>query len=272
MYLGVDIGGTKTLVATLTNDGVITEKTKFPTPQDYEEFLEELAVAVDSFTTKDFLAAGLGMPVTNFDRAERVGVSYGNLAWKDVPVQADFERIVSCPTVVENDAKLAGLSEAMLLKKYAKVLYITVSTGIGYGLINNQVIDTSIGDGGGAVLLLEYKGKLATWESFASGHAIVQRFGKRAEDIHDEATWKRICHDLVPGFMELIAITEADVIVVGGSVGTYFERYHEFLKDDLAKFETPLLKIPPLLAAKRPEEAVIYGCYDLAKQTYGKNA
>lgn len=34
MYLGIDIGGTKTLAATLTNEGVITESVKFPTPKD----------------------------------------------------------------------------------------------------------------------------------------------------------------------------------------------------------------------------------------------
>jgi hypothetical protein len=28
----------------------------------------------------------------------------------------------------------------------------------------------------------------------------------------------------------------------------------------------PMMAIPPILAAKHPEEAVIYGCYEYAKQ------
>ena len=58
-------------------------------------------------------------------------------------------------------------------------------------------------------------------------------------------------------------------IVIGGSVGTYFDRYGKFLEAELKKFETPLVKAPALRGAARPEEAVIYGCYDYAKQLYG---
>jgi glucokinase len=150
-------------------------------------------------------------------------------------------------------------------------LYVTISTGIGYAFCNDRTIDTNIGDGGGAMLQLEYRGKLVPWESFASGHAIVERYGKKAADIHDDATWQRIAHDLSMGFLELIAITEPDVIVVGGSVGTYFERLQPHLEAALSRHKTPLLSIPPMEKAKRPEEAVLYGCYDLLQGLYGRH-
>ena len=38
MYLGIDIGGTKTLVAILNNDGVIEERVKFATAKDITNF------------------------------------------------------------------------------------------------------------------------------------------------------------------------------------------------------------------------------------------
>ena len=47
MYLGIDVGGTKTLVATLDVNGVIIEKYKFPTPKKYTDFLIELASNVE---------------------------------------------------------------------------------------------------------------------------------------------------------------------------------------------------------------------------------
>jgi hypothetical protein len=34
----------------------------------------------------------------------------------------------------------------------------------------------------------------------------------------------------------------------------------------LDKFNNPLVPIPPVVKAKRPEEAVIYGCYEFIKQ------
>jgi len=42
MYLAVDIGGTKTLVASMSKSGEITKSSKFPTPRDYEHFWKSL--------------------------------------------------------------------------------------------------------------------------------------------------------------------------------------------------------------------------------------
>lgn len=268
--MGVDVGGTKTLVAVLNEAGTITESTKFPTSQNYNDFLRDLAEAVDSFTTKDFKAGAVAIPATVLDRHHGIGVSFGNLPWRNVPVQHDVEKICHCPMALENDAKLGCLSEAMLLKdRYEKVLYVTVSTGIGIALVANGVIDTSFGDGGGAAMQLAHNGKLVPWESFASGHAIVERYGKKAMDITDEATWKKIVRDLAPGLIELIAVLQPDVIVIGGSVGSYFERYGHLLEIELQRYHVPLITLPKLRSAQRPEEAVVYGCYDYARQVYG---
>ncbi|PIZ62165.1 hypothetical protein COY17_02895, partial [Candidatus Saccharibacteria bacterium CG_4_10_14_0_2_um_filter_52_9] len=201
MYLGIDVGGTKTLVAVLDSKGKIVEQTKFPTPEDYKEFLIKLHTALHGFKNKDFRAGGAGIPATKFDRKHGRAISFGNLPWRNVSVQADLERLLKCPVVVENDAKLAALSEAALLKnKYREVLYVTVSTGIGIGLVSKGVINTSIGDGGGRTIMLEHKGKLTPWEDFAGGKAIVERYGKKAAEISDEATWQAISRDLAKGF------------------------------------------------------------------------
>ena len=47
----------------------------------------------------------------------------------------------------------------MLLKQYSKVLYVTISTGIGTALVVDRVIDDNVGDAGGATMLLDFKGK-----------------------------------------------------------------------------------------------------------------
>lgn len=268
--MGVDVGGTKTLVAVLDGHGMIVEETKFSTPKNYDHFLLELRHALAHLQTTDFKAGAVGMPVTRFDRQHGRGINFSNLPWLNVPMQADVERVCKCPIAVENDAKLAALSEAMLLKdKYHTVLYITISTGIGIGLVVNGVIDINIGDGGGRTILLEHKGKLTPWEDFGGGRAIVNRFGKKASEITDAATWKTISRDLAKGLVHLIAIMQPEVIVIGGSVGTYFEHYGSALADEIKSYNIPLVTLPVLRKAQRPEEAVVYGCYDLAKQVYG---
>jgi glucokinase len=270
MYVGVDIGGTKTLLAVLNGHGEIRHSVRFPTSQSYDHFLLELKHSAHHLPEHEFSAGGLGMPATQIDREHGRGIAFGNLAWRNVAIQHDIERIFNCPFMVENDAKLAGLSEAMLLKEeFERILYVTVSTGIGYALIVDGEIDTNIGDGGGKEILLPHHGRHVPWESFASGHAIVMRYGKKAKDIHDEATWHKISRDLAQGLIELIAVTEPEVIVFGGSVGNYFERYKQQLQAELDRYHLPTLSLPQLRKAQRPEEAVVYGCYDIAKQTFG---
>lgn len=269
MYIGVDVGGTKVLVSVLDKHGVITERKKIPTNRDYPLFLKDVQVVLAGFKVKEFAAGAVGIPVTTFDREHGFGINFSNLPWRNVPIQQDLEEIFNCPVAIENDAKLAALSEAMMIKdNYKKVLYVTVSTGIGIGFVVNGVIDTAVGDGGGRTILLEHEGKIMPWEDFAGGRAIVARYGKKAEDIIDEATWKAIAKDLAKGFIHLIAILQPEVIVIGGSVGTYFDRYGQFLLSDIAQYNIPLIHLPALVEAQRPEEAVVYGCYDLAKQAF----
>ena len=270
MYAGVDIGGSKTLVGVLDDNGVAIEKIRFQTPAGYQLFLGELKKTVASLQTSDFKAGCVAVP-GKINRERGVGEYFGNLPWHNVSIQADTEHIFHCPIVIENDANLGALSESMLLPKDKRILYVTISTGIGTGFVFNRTIDADLANSEGGHMLLEYHGKRIPWEEFASGRAIVKRFGKKAADITDEAIWRRIAHDLALGFIELIAITQPDIIIIGGSVGTYLDRFKAFLVGELKQYSNPLITIPVFQQAARPEEAVLYGCYDLAHQQYGKN-
>jgi predicted NBD/HSP70 family sugar kinase len=269
MYLGIDIGGTKTLVAALDKNGVILASIKFATPKGYNEFLKELErVLRDELPFEDFRAGCVAAPGT-IDRKRGRFEEGGNLTWEKVHLQKDVERITRCPMLIENDANLAGLSEAMLLKDtHAKVLYITISTGIGTGFIVDQKIDPSMADSEGGQLMLQRGDRVVKWESFASGKAIYERYGQKASEINDKKIWKAVVADLAVGFIDLLAVTQPDVIVIGGGVGHYLEKFHDLLIDELKRYSSPLVPIPPILKAQRPEEAVVYGCYDLARSVY----
>ena len=89
-----------------------------------------------------------------------------------------------------------------------------------------------------------------------------------ASEITDTATWAEIVRTLTPGFIELVAVLNPEVIVVGGGAGHYLDRFHDLLVQDLEQYQTPMLQIPPILPAKNPDEAVIYGCYEYAHQKH----
>lgn len=268
MYLGVDVGGTKTLLAVFTQDGQLKQTYRFETPATYPAFLQVLCASIQHLEIAEFSAACIAVP-GEVNRAKGIGVVFGNLPWKNVPIAKDLKAITSCPVYVENDAKLAGLFEAHNLKgDYNKVLYITISTGIGTALITNGIIDTSLADPGGGGLMIEHRGKTMTWDSLASGKAIVKRYGKRASDINDPHIWRAISEDIARGLIDVISLVEPDVVVIGGGVGTHFKKYHTFLAASLKDYHAPMVKLPPLKQASRPEEAVIYGCYEFIKSQH----
>jgi predicted NBD/HSP70 family sugar kinase len=271
MYLAVDIGGTKTLVAAIGDDGVIGQQHRFATPKDYESLLDGLRSAAEQFSTKQFQGGGVGVP-GHIDYEHGISINSPHVSWGNVPLRDDCAKIFGCPFVIDNDANMAALSEAMLHKDCETVLYFTVSTGIGTGLVRHQRIDPALLKSEGGHIVLPYKDKLMDWEDFASGKAIYERYGKKAAEITDETAWRDIARNLALGFFAHIAILQPDLIIVGGSIGTHFDHYGKYLAGELKQYEVPIVLIPPIVAAERPEEAVLFGCYDAARQQFRDGA
>ncbi|MDO8592086.1 MAG: ROK family protein [bacterium] len=263
MYLGIDVGGTKTLLAIFSNEGKILKECKFPTPKKYPDFLIQLKKAFEQFSEYHIRACCCALPAT-IDRVRGIGLEFGRLAWENVPVKQDLESLLpGAKIMVENDAKLAGLSEALLTHgEYKNILYLTIGTGIGDGIITNGKIDINYQDSEAGQMILEHNGKLVKWEDMASGQAIVAQYGKKAQDINDPAIWREYVKLLAPGIDALVATLQPDAVIVGGGVGTHFHKFGGLLNEELKKYENKMIKMPPIIKAKRPEEAVIYGCYD----------
>lgn len=267
MLLAIDIGGTKTLLAVFGNEQKPLNTFVFPTPAKYTEFLSQLHKHIGHLPGKDALTICAVAAPGRIDREHGIVLNLGNLPWEHVPIKADIEKFLHVPVLIENDAKLAGLAEAQYIKnEYRKVLYITISTGIGIGLVVDGRIEESLQDSEGGRMMLEHDGTVKKWEDFASGRAIVKKYGKRASEIDDPSTWKIIASDIAVGIIDLIAVLQPEVIVIGGGVGAHFNKFGHLLNESLKQFSDPLVPIPPVLAAKHAEEAVIYGCYVYAKQ------
>ncbi len=268
MILAVDVGGTKVLVATFSDNGKIIDSKKFKTPVMYPDFIEELKNIINELTgDQEPKACTVALPGI-LDRETGVVRYFGNLPWENVAVASDLSDTVKCPIILENDAKIAGLYEASEYKSsYSRVLYITVSTGIGIGLTVNGKIDQSVSDAGGHAIMLEHRGKLMAWEEFASGKAIVASTGKMASEITDEGDWYLVARNIALGLSNLIVSLSPDCIVVGGGVGSHLEKFQEHLYEELEIYRDKMIeKVPPIFKAKHPEEAVIYGGYLLARQ------
>lgn len=267
MLVTVDTGGTKTLVASFSEDGVLGQQIKFETPKksaDYVALLRE--TLLEEYSGKPVEAIVVGMPGIIKDG---VAVWCQNLGWKNFDVKAALKDVLpNAPILVENDANLAGLAETRALKNIpALSLYVTVSTGIGTGFVSYGKIDPSLRLSEGGRSLVEFDGTVREWESFASGRAIYEAYGKYARDITSKRTWYQIADRISRGFLAVIPILQPDVIIIGGSIGTYFDQYADALRGLLKEKLPAHIPTPRIVQAIHPEQAVIYGCYYYALDT-----
>lgn len=255
------------MLAAFSSNGELLRQFRLATNPDYDRFLKELGQALRAnFADFKFASVCCAIP-GRVDRQRGVGEEFGNLKWRNVPIKKDINSFLATSVLVENDANLAGLSEALLVHdKYKKVLYLTISTGIGDGVIINGKIDPDLADSEAGHMVLPFKGKLQKWEDFASGRALHKEYGKLASEIDDPAIWKLFVKNIALGLYELLAIVQPEVVIVGGGVGAHFEKFGAFLSEELSKNSNNMVEIPPIIKAKRPEEAVIYGCYEFIRQ------
>ena len=258
------------MVAVFNEEGNIDVSKKFATPKSYNVFIKELLNTVRLLTPDlNFRAVCIAAP-GKIDRANGIVTDFGNLAWHNVHLLSDVAPISSnghTKFLLENDSNLGGLSEALLIKQFNKVVYLTISTGIGDGVVVGGQIDPALADGEAGQMVIEYDGKLQKWEDFASGRALFKKYGQKASDITDPKIWKTYSKALATGIGEIVATLTPDVIVLGGGVGAHYEKFSRFLEQELSHYENKMVHMPPILKARRPEEAVIYGCYDYIRQS-----
>ena len=247
------------------------ESIKFPTPSDPKEYVHVLKETVRAqFGHHDVSVIVLAIPGV-IDNG--IVKWCGNLPWQNINFGALLKDLLpGVPLFIENDAKLAALGETRNLPSIpVSSLYVTISTGIGGGLVVDGQLDHGMRFSEIGHIPLEYDGKVRIWESFASGHAIVETYKKFARDITSKRIWHQIADRMSRGFLVVIPTIQPDIIIIGGSVGTYFERYGDMLIGILREHLPDHIALPKIVKAQHPEEAVVYGCYYYGKDYLARN-
>jgi predicted NBD/HSP70 family sugar kinase len=260
MLVTVDTGGTKTLVASFSEDGKIVRSVRFPTPQNQDDYIRELVHTLKTdFSDTTIDALSVAVPGIIIDG---VAVMSTNLAWRNLDLVKQLGDIFSCPVLLANDSKMAGLGEANALVPVPRLcLYVTVSTGIGTAFLENGRLIPSLNGSEAGHMVLEHDGVMKSWESFASGKAIYNAHGKYASEITSKRAWDHIGRNIALGLQVLIPTFVPDAVIIGGSIGTYFDQYATHLTGLIKERLPAVIKCPTIQQAQHPEEAVIYGCY-----------
>jgi predicted NBD/HSP70 family sugar kinase len=270
MTLAIDIGGTKTLVEQYDDKNELIYTNKFPTPPDYPEFLVKLKDCLRQLEIDSGAICVIALPA-KIDRQTHIAESFGNLNWENIDIVNDLSSVLSCEIIIENDTKLAAIHAADSVRdKYSHVLYVTISTGIGTALVIDGVLDDGVIESELGHMYLEHEGEMVMWERFASGSAILNKYGKLAKDITSEADWSCIAHNIALGIHIAIAAYAPECIMLGGGVSEHFDKFNVPLLSTLEKMRNPMLESPVIMQTPSPEKAVILGELIYAKKYINK--
>src|SRR5690606_37901536 len=119
----------------------------------------------------------------------------------------------------------------------------------------------NIGQFEGGWMHLDYDGKVQGWEEFASGNNFYKRYGQYGSDVDDPEKWQDYAQRVARGLVVLIPVIQPQTLIIGGSMGTHFAKYIEFLEQELSRLIPNFMNSTNIIQAMHPEEAVIYGCY-----------
>ena len=131
----------------------------------------------------------------------------------------ELERVFGIKPIIENDASLAALGEAVYGagKGYDIVAYITISTGIGGGLVINQKIQNKKYGFEPGHQIINYKTK-ETLHDLISGTALSKKYNKPAKEIKEPEVYEWISELLGVALTNTIMHWSPDVLVLGGSI------------------------------------------------------
>jgi glucokinase len=142
LIVGVDIGGTKTQVAYPAGGGLVT-CSRFPTPREPRSSMEEIVRAIRSAPLPAPLAGvGVGCPGPLDQEAGTVHSPPNLPLWDDFPITRSLEDRLGVEVLLENDANAGALGEAThgSGRGSRTLFYVTVSTGIGAGVVIDRRI------------------------------------------------------------------------------------------------------------------------------------
>ena len=253
MYLAIDIGGTKTLIALFSKRGRVLRRKKFRTPQGSNTFLRELENNLSDFKKRKIRSIVVAIPGVV---QKNYSVKFGNRKWDEIDIFTPIKNLFNCPIWFENDANLAVLYESYRLP--GKTVFLTFSTGIGGGIAEKNHILPESNEFEPGHKMYWYDGEVREWEDIAAASAIENYYHvDKATDLKKKEILQDIAHRIYLGLPDIVKKYRPDTIVLGGPMGKIFKLYSEYLPQDLGvKYRRP----------KRPNESVIYGCYLYAKQ------
>lgn len=291
--LAIDIGGTKLAAALIDANSQISQRLEIATPASSSPLaLEEaLAQLVAPYQGKAQCVAVASTGI--IDQGILTALNPDNLGGlNQFPLQQTLQRFTTLPCIVLNDAQAAAWAEYhYLADRFKHITFITVSTGVGGGVIINGQLLTGPHAFAGHIGHTQADpngprcgcGRIGCVESIASGRAIAaaaqnELQGKDARQIFSAAqngnhqAQQLIAHSaqaICQLIANLKAILDTECIVLGGSVGLA-QGYRQQVESCLALLPPPF-HVPVFSAHYKHDAGLIGAALFAAERNLNKD-
>jgi len=255
MRIGIDLGGTKTEIIALDEQGRERHRQRVATERgDYTACLRSLKELVETAEGTLGCRCTVGIGIPGITSPATGLVKNANSTWLiGKPFESDLAKLLARPVRLANDANCFALSEAVDGAGYgAKTVFgVILGTGVGGGI----VVDGQVLTGGNAIAGEWghnplpwpqadelpgppcYCGRFGCIETFLSGAGLeadhYRQTGRRlrapeiAKDPGGGACLQRYCERLARGLAAVINLLDPEVIVIGGGLSNLDYIYDE---------------------------------------------
>ena len=309
--VGIDLGGTKISAALADAKGNILQIIKVPTQASRGQkvvinnifaVIEELLL-LKNLKKKDIACIGIGAPGPVLSDQGIVESPPNLPGWKKVNLKAILQKKFKHKVILENDANLATLAEARCGagKGIANFVYMTVSTGIGGGIVINGELYKGVSGAAGEIghFIVDQTGhkcgcgNLGCLEAMASGLAmrkiaisrLRERYSKilelvdgdiekvdaeiiakaaRAGDALAKSIIGEIVDVLAKGMAGIVNVLNPSVVVVGGGLSNMNSLLFAPLNKLVKKYALPTsARAVKVVKAKLGDKAGVIGAVEV---------
>jgi glucokinase len=276
--LSIDIGGTKFGMAVFEDDQML-ERESHATDTS---ILDRIAIIIDKWKPRhgfDRCGIGFGGPV-DFER-QRVVLSTHVPGWNDFDLPGHLAKLLGFVPVMDNDANAGALGEALYGAGhgYRPLFYMTLSTGIGGGIITSasagaiyRGADSYAGEIGHLTIRPDGPeclcGSHGCLERMCCGLWLERDHGRPASELlHDPRFVERYVVDLALGLKAAIMLLNPARIVIGGGISKAGDRLFVPLRQELSRRITAWSRARiDVVPAALGDDSVLWGAMALANR------
>lgn len=277
--LAIDIGGTRFSMAVFEGDRMTLRESRSTEREGGREWMLGQILSIAREWRQRFELArcgvGFGGPVDFPD--QRVVLSTQVGGWEDFRLPAFLEAELGLPAVMDNDANVGALGEALFGAGAGcdPLFYMTLSTGVGGGIVMGGAIYRGADSWAGEIGHLTVRpdgpeclcGARGCLERMAAGIWMERDHGKSAQELMAEPEFVRqYVVDLARGLKACIMLLNPARIVIGGGIAKAGEALFGPLRAEVRRQITAWSGARvDVVAAALGDDSVLYGALALAR-------